>query len=65
MQLTKPLDLLHRKVVAREVQERVAIIAERGGFVFNTVDNIQSNVPTANLLARVWALQDLRGLGNR
>lgn len=48
--------------VYREVRERIEILGEGGGFVFNTVHNIQSNVPTENLLALAWALQDARGL---
>jgi hypothetical protein len=44
--------------VYRQVRERVEIFAVDGGFVFNSVHNIQSNVPTENLLAMFKGLQD-------
>ncbi len=34
-----------------EVRERVRIFGEGGGFVFNTVHNIQARTPTENVLA--------------
>jgi uroporphyrinogen-III decarboxylase len=46
--------------VYREVTDRIEIFAEGGGFVFNSVHNIQSNVPTENLLALVKAVNDAR-----
>lgn len=47
--------------VYREVRERIDIFFEDGtGFVFNTVHNIQSNVPTANMLAMFRAVNDTR-----
>jgi hypothetical protein len=44
--------------VYREVRERIAILGQGGGFVFNATHNIQSNVPTANLLALFRAVGD-------
>jgi hypothetical protein len=44
--------------VYREVRERIDIFAEGGGFVFNSIHNVQSNVPTGNLLAMFRALKD-------
>lgn len=44
--------------VYREVRERIAIFGEGGGFVFNGTHNIQSNVPTENLLALFRAVKD-------
>jgi hypothetical protein len=44
--------------VYREVRERIDILAPGGGFVFNSIHNIQSNVPTENILAMFRALQD-------
>jgi hypothetical protein len=41
-----------------EVRERVRIFNAGGGFVFNTIHNIQYNVPTENLLAMFRALRD-------
>ena len=44
--------------VYREVRERIDIFAEGGGFVFNSIHNVQSNVPTENLLAMFRAIKD-------
>lgn len=46
--------------VYREVRERIEIFGEGGGFVFDTVHNIQGNTPTENLLAMFKALEDSR-----
>lgn len=46
--------------VYREVRERIEIFGEGGGFVFDTVHNIQGNTPTENLLAMFKALKDSR-----
>ncbi len=45
--------------VYRQVRERIDIFAPGGGFVFNSIHNIQSNVPTANILAIFRALKDI------
>ena len=44
--------------VYRQVRERIDIFAPGGGFVFNSIHNIQSNVPTANILAMFRAVKD-------
>jgi uroporphyrinogen-III decarboxylase len=44
--------------VYREVRERIEIFSEGGGYVFNSTHNVQSNVPTANLLAMFRAITD-------
>ena len=46
--------------VYREVRERIEIFNEGGGFVFNSVHNVQSNVPVNNLLAMFRAIKDTR-----
>ena len=46
--------------VYREVRERIDILGEGGGFVFNSTHNVQSNVPTANILALFRAVNDSR-----
>ena len=46
--------------VYREVRENIGIFAEGGGFVFNSVHNVQSNVPVENILAMFRALDDAR-----
>jgi hypothetical protein len=44
--------------VYREVRERIDIFAPGGGFVFNTVHNVQGNTPTENILAMFRAIRD-------
>ncbi len=46
--------------VYREVRERIEIFGEGGGFVFNSIHNVQSNIPIENLLALHRALADAR-----
>ena len=46
--------------VYRQVRERVDIFAPGGGYVFNAIHNVQSNVPTENMLAMFRALKDCR-----
>jgi hypothetical protein len=44
--------------VYREVRERIEIFGDGGGFVFNTVHNVQATTPTENLLAMFRALRE-------
>jgi hypothetical protein len=46
--------------VYREVRERIEILGEGGGFVFNSTHNVQSNVPLGNLQAMFRAIKDSR-----
>ena len=39
-----------------EVSERVRVLGSKGGYVFNTIHNIQGNTPIENLLAMFEAL---------
>jgi hypothetical protein len=41
-----------------EVRERIEIFNEDGGFVFNTIHNIQGNTPLANVQAMLRAIRD-------
>ena len=43
-----------------EVSKRIEIFSKNGGFVFNTIHNIQSNVPIENILAMLRAVDDFR-----
>ena len=43
--------------VAQEVRQRIDIFNQGGGFVFNSVHNIQGNVPLANVEAMFQALR--------
>jgi hypothetical protein len=42
--------------VKNEVKELVSIFGQNGGFVFNTIHNVQANVPVENFLAMIEAL---------
>jgi hypothetical protein len=46
--------------VRREVRERIEIFRPGGGFVFNTIHNIQARVPVENLVALFEAVRDYR-----
>jgi hypothetical protein len=46
--------------VRREVRERLRIFAPGGGFVFNTIHNVQARTPIANLVALYEAFRDFR-----
>jgi hypothetical protein len=46
--------------VYKEVSERIEIFSDNSGFVFNTIHNIQSNVPVENILSMLKAVNDNR-----
>jgi len=46
--------------IRREVKERIAIFGRGGGFVFNTVHNVQANTPRENLVALYEAFKENR-----
>jgi uroporphyrinogen decarboxylase len=43
--------------VRRDVEKNVCVLKEDGGYVFNTVHNIQADVPPENIIAMWEALQ--------
>jgi uroporphyrinogen-III decarboxylase len=47
--------------IRRQVRERVGIFNRGGGFVFNTVHNVQANTPRENLVALYQAVKECRG----
>jgi len=47
--------------VRREVRQRIKIFNQGGGFVFNTVHNVQANTPPENLVALYEAVKQARG----
>ena len=47
--------------VREEVLQLCDIFAKDGGFVFNTVHNIQANVPVENIVAMVDAIREFNG----
>ncbi len=46
--------------VYEEVSERIEIFSTNSGFVFNSIHNIQSNVPIENILSMLKAVNDSR-----
>ncbi|HAZ02358.1 MAG: methyltransferase [Bacteroidetes bacterium GWF2_42_66] len=48
--------------VREEVLRLCKIFAKDGGFVFNTVHNIQANVPVKNIVAMVNAIKEFNGV---
>jgi uroporphyrinogen-III decarboxylase len=42
------------------VRERIEIFGRGGGFVFNTVHNVQANTPVENLVALYEAVREYR-----
>jgi uroporphyrinogen-III decarboxylase len=47
--------------VEKEVLKHLDIFSKDGGFVFNTVHNIQATVPTENIVAMINALKRFNG----
>ncbi|RKY66329.1 MAG: methyltransferase, partial [Candidatus Latescibacterota bacterium] len=48
--------------VREQVKERVQIFGKGGGFVFNTIHNIQTGTPVENLVALFEAFKNCRTL---
>jgi uroporphyrinogen-III decarboxylase len=46
--------------VRREVKERIGIFGRGGGFIFNTVHNVQAGTPAENLVALYEAVRESR-----
>jgi uroporphyrinogen-III decarboxylase len=44
--------------VRREVRERIEVFGPGGGFVFNTIHNVQAQVPIENVLAMYETLRE-------
>ena len=47
--------------VRRQARERLAIFSPGGGFVFNTIHNVQADVPAENLMALYETVRDCGG----
>ncbi|MFC2126631.1 uroporphyrinogen decarboxylase family protein [Bacteroidota bacterium] len=50
--------------VEEQVLKNCKIFSKNGGFIFNTVHNIQANVPVKNIVAMIDALKKFNGLLN-
>jgi uroporphyrinogen-III decarboxylase len=46
--------------VREEVRQRIEVFGRGGGFVFNTVHNVQANTPAENLVALYEAVREAR-----
>lgn len=46
--------------IRKQVHERILIFGKGGGFVFNPIHNVQSDIPVENLLALYEAVNDFR-----
>jgi uroporphyrinogen-III decarboxylase len=57
----KTLPFGTQEQVREEVLRNCEIFARDGGFVFNTIHNIQAGTPTANVVAMIDALRDFNG----
>jgi hypothetical protein len=49
--------------VRAEVLERCEIFSQGGGFVFNTIHNVQANTPVENMVAMFDAVKEFNGRG--
>ena len=47
--------------VRRQVLERLEIFSRAGGFVFNTIHNIQARTPVENIVAMLDAVREFNG----
>ena len=50
--------------VRREVRERIQIFGQNGGFVFNTIHNVQARTPVENILAVYEAVREYGRIAN-
>jgi uroporphyrinogen-III decarboxylase len=48
--------------VRRDTLEKLSILSKGGGFVFNTIHNIQHNVPVKNILSMFDAIREFSGM---
>jgi len=47
--------------VRKEVLQRCEIFSRDGGFVFNSIHNIQANTPPKNIIAMFQAIKEFNG----
>ena len=46
--------------VAQQVKERIEIFSKGGGFVFNTIHNIQAKTPVENIVAMIEVVKNYK-----
>ena len=49
--------------VRQQVIERCRVFSEGGGFVFNSIHNVQAETPTENIVAMIDAVHEFNGVG--
>ena len=47
--------------VRTEVLKRCEVFSKNGGFVFNSIHNVQPNVPVENIVAMIDAVKEFNG----
>ena len=47
--------------VRAQVLERLEIFSKDGGYIFNTIHNIQPNTPIENIVAMINAVKEFNG----
>ena len=57
----KVLSFGTEKEVRDQVEENLRIFGDNGGYVFNTVHNIQANVPPKNIIAMLESIKKVNG----
>ena len=57
----EPIDEKSPEEVRNEVTDNCRIFGKGGGYVFNTVHNIQQKIPIENLMAMFEVLQEING----
>jgi uroporphyrinogen-III decarboxylase len=48
--------------VRKQVLERCRIFSRAGGFVFNTIHNVQAETPVANIVSMIDAVHEFNGV---
>jgi uroporphyrinogen-III decarboxylase len=49
--------------VRREVLDRCEVFARGGGFIFNSIHNLQARTPVENIVAMLDAVTEFNGVG--
>ncbi|MCD6220838.1 hypothetical protein J7K25_01590 [bacterium] len=47
-----------KEEIRKEVKKRIEILSQGGGFIFNTIHNIQDDVPPENIITMVETLME-------
>ena len=50
-----------RHQIRRQVLERLEVFSRGGGYVFNTIHNVQARTPVENIVAMLDAVREFNG----